>query len=64
MTRCLVSEEILSVSAALLEKFSLRAIDALHLASALDSRPDLFVSFDNHQLVAAKALGFNLASQC
>ena len=57
MTRCLASEEILSVSAALLEKFPLRAMDAIHLASALDSGPDLFVSFDNHQLAAAKTLG-------
>lgn len=55
-----VSVEILSVSAALLEKFSLRAMDALHLASALDSQPDLFVSFDNHQLAAAKTLGLRL----
>ena len=55
-----VSREILSTSAALLEKFSLRAMDALHLASALDLEVDLFLSFDQHQLAAAKGLGLKV----
>ena len=38
----------------LLEKNSLRTLDAIHLASALILKPDLFVSADKRQITAAK----------
>ena len=42
---------------ACLESASLRALDAVHVASALECRPDLFLTGDQRQYDAAKAMG-------
>ena len=41
----------------LLERFPLRTLDALHVATALECGSDLFVSADTRQLAAAAAAG-------
>jgi uncharacterized protein len=41
----------------LLEKNPLRAMDALHLASAVETKTDLFVSADDRQIDAARRAG-------
>ncbi len=58
-----LSDRVLRV-AARLEPRSVRAIDALHVASALGVRDALiaFVSYDRRQLEAAAALGLPIAS--
>ena len=42
---------------AAMERNPLRAIDALHIGSALSARVDLFVTSDRKQAVAARAMG-------
>ena len=53
---CPLTPDVIALSIGLLEKFSLRAMDALHIASALEIRADVFVSADKDQLRAAKKL--------
>lgn len=43
-----------------LERFSLRAMDALHLGAAIRSRAELFVSADHKQCQAARSLALNV----
>lgn len=45
---------------ACLERAPLRASDAIHVASALQCNPDLFLSGDHRQCVAARAMGLNV----
>ncbi len=40
-----------------LETASVRTLDAIHIASAIESRADLFVSSDHRQVAVAKSLG-------
>ncbi len=53
-----LSAEILNRSIVVLEQTALRAADALHIASAMESKAAIFVSGDKRQLLAAKQ--FNL----
>lgn len=52
--------EVIAKSIILLEKNSLRTLDAIHLASALLLKSDLFVSADKRQVVAAKKTGLKV----
>ncbi|GHV62798.1 ribonuclease VapC [Spirochaetia bacterium] len=40
----------------------LRSLDAIHLATAQSCAADLFITYDEKQFEAARALGFNAAS--
>jgi len=55
-----VVPEVIAKSITLLEKNSLRTLDAIHVASALMWKPDLFVSADKRQVVAAKKAGMKV----
>jgi predicted nucleic acid-binding protein len=50
---CYVTPEVVSQTIRCLENNLLRAMDALHLGSALVVEPDLFVSSDRRQIEAA-----------
>jgi uncharacterized protein len=52
-----LTEEVLSTSTELLETHTLRAMDALHIACALEWGAGLFVSSDNKQILAAGQAG-------
>lgn len=52
-----LSSETLAFCINVLEQFNLRAMDAIHIGTALTVRVDSFVSADQRQLAAAKALG-------
>ncbi len=53
---CELSPEVIGRSVTLLEEYSLRALDALHLASALHVKPVVFVSSDKEQIAVARAI--------
>ena len=53
---CPLSTEIITVVLGYLERYSLKTMDAIHLASAEDFQADLFVSSDVKQLEAARTL--------
>jgi uncharacterized protein len=55
-----LTEEVISTSTRLLEMHSLRAMDALHVACALEWRADLFVSSDKKQMRAAGRAGLQI----
>ena len=55
-----VVPEVIAKSITLLEKNSLRTLDAIHVASALMWKPDLFVSADKRQVVSAKKTGLKV----
>ena len=55
-----VVPEVIAKSITLLEKNSLRTLDAIHVASALMWKPNLFVSADKRQVVAAKKVGMKI----
>lgn len=57
---CQITSEILASVVSLLEKYPLRAMDALHLASALNYQPDVFISADHRQLSAARKAGLKI----
>ena len=57
-----ITSGAISTSVALLQQFSLRTLDALHLACALKDKPDWFVTADSRQEKAARALGLNTKS--
>jgi uncharacterized protein len=48
---------VITRTVALLENHSLRAMDAIHVACAIESQTDLFVSADQRQLTAAQNEG-------
>ncbi len=52
-----VTPAVISSSVKLLEKNVLRAMDALHVACALEWQAELFVTSDRRQLMAAKNSG-------
>jgi hypothetical protein len=54
---CDVSQEIFEQAIRCLEAHPLRALDALHVGSALIYQPDLFVSADRRQIEAADREG-------
>jgi uncharacterized protein len=49
-----LTADVITRTVALLENHSLRAMDAIHIACALESQTDLFVSADQRQLTAAQ----------
>ena len=51
---CQITPNVLGSAIVLLEKHTLPAIDALHIASAMATGADLFVSADRRQLAAAR----------
>ena len=54
---CQITSPILDATIPLLETHPLRSTDALHVACALAVEPDMFVSADRRQLVAARKSG-------
>ena len=52
-----ITPAVVSRSVKLLENNVLRAMDALHIACALEWKADLFITSDKRQLDAAKNLG-------
>ena len=52
---CQMTPHVISKTVSLLENHSLRTMDAIHLASALEIKIDIFVSADIRQITAAKA---------
>ena len=57
---CQITSDILASVVSLLESHPLRAMDALHVASALAVKPDIFVSADHRQLSAARMVGLKV----
>ena len=56
-----LTQEILLGTLALLEKSTVRAMDAIHIACAIEWSADLFVSSDEKQLLAAKRAGLKIS---
>jgi hypothetical protein len=52
-----LTPSVISHSVKLLENNALRAMDALHVACALEWPADLFATSDKRQLIAAKNAG-------
>ena len=52
-----LTPEVIATSTSLLGASPLRAMDALHIACALESGADLFVSSDKRQITAARKAG-------
>ena len=57
---CNLTPEVISLTIQRLEKATLRAMDAIHLACALVTEPDLFVSSDQRQITAARRVGLKV----
>ena len=55
-----ITQEVIAQAVALLEQFSLRGADALHVACASEWSTDLFVSADNRQCAVARAHGLRI----
>jgi uncharacterized protein len=59
---CSISQAVLSCAVTCLEKYPLRAMDALHLGCALSNVTDKFISADIRQLDAAIACGLKVVN--
>ncbi len=57
---CQMTADVLDSTVVLLEKHTLRTMDALHVACALAVAPDIFMSADRLQLVAARRSGLKI----
>jgi predicted nucleic acid-binding protein len=57
---CSLGPEVIKRAIGCLEKNSLRAVEALHLGCALIINPDLFVSSDTRQILAANKEGLTV----
>jgi len=55
-----ITEEVIAHGVALLEQFSLRSADALHIACASEWATDLFVSADEWQCKGARRRGLRV----
>jgi predicted nucleic acid-binding protein len=55
-----VVPEVIAKSISLLEKYNLRTLDSIHIASAIILKPDLFISADQRQILAAKKAGLKV----
>ena len=55
-----LTPDVIATSIDCLERFTLRSLDALHLAAAVCSRVDLFVSSDRRQCQAARGSGLRV----
>ncbi len=60
MSVCNLTIPVVVRAMGLLEKHPLRTLDALHVASALEYRTDLFVSSDRRQLDVASESGLRV----
>lgn len=54
-----LTADVISTAVHLLETNALRAMDALHIAGAVEWEADLFVTADHRQLTAAQKAGLN-----
>ena len=52
-----VNEDVVNGAARVVETHAVRSLDAIHLSSALLTRPDLFISADRRQCEAGRKLG-------
>lgn len=52
--------EVIAKAISLLEKNNIRTLDAIHIASALIWKAELFVSADKRQILAAKKAGLKV----
>jgi uncharacterized protein len=59
---CNITETTVLQAILLLEENTLRAMDAFHVAAAVEWKADLFVSSDSHQIKAAKSAGLAVRS--
>ncbi len=59
---CQLSPEVLKISLTILEHTELRAMDALHVASAIEAKAARFISSDTRQITAAKKFGLKVES--
>ena len=57
---CQVNADVLVTTIKLLESNPLRAMDAIHLSSALAINADVFISADRRQLTAARKAGLKV----
>ncbi len=57
---CQMTQEVQISVMSLLESYPLRAMDAIHVACALNVKPDVFVSADRRQLAAARKAGLKI----
>lgn len=55
-----VVPEVISKATLLLEKYNLRTLDSIHVASAIIWKAELFVSADKRQTLAAKKAGLKV----
>jgi uncharacterized protein len=60
MSVCNITVPAVGKAINLLERNSLRTMDALHLACAIAWKPDLFVSADRRQVAAAQKSGLSV----
>ena len=54
-----VTNSVVAGAIGLLEEYSIRTLDALHVASAAEWKADLFVSSDKRQIAAAAGRGLH-----
>jgi predicted nucleic acid-binding protein len=59
---CNITPHVIKKSIELLEKDTLRTMDALHIGCALEWEAELFVSSDKRQILAAKKAGLKVVS--
>ena len=57
---CNITENTVAQVVYLLEENTLRAMDAIHIAAAIEWKSDLFVSADKNQIKAAKQAGLKV----
>ena len=57
---CPLTSEVIRTSIDLLERAELRAMDALHVACAIEVKASKFVSSDDRQLAAARKFGLTV----
>lgn len=55
-----VVPEVIAKSVQLLEKYNLRTLDSIHISSALILKPDIFISADKRQVLAAQKAGLKV----
>jgi predicted nucleic acid-binding protein len=60
MSICNMTVPVVEKAIDLIEVYPLRTLDALHVACALEWRPDLFVSSDRRQVFAARKMGLRI----
>lgn len=58
---CNITPGVISMTTAVLEKTSSRAMDAIHIASAIQWHADLFISADMRQINAAEQFGLRIS---